>query len=93
MANRLKNIFCVLFDATAATQHSQSPIFKAVSRCVFVVLHLNTFLGSGTFSVIMPCIKWNPICILNSRVEIALHVINGLRYKIQTQFSVSKEIV
>ena len=58
----------------------------------FCVYYINV-LGSGTFSVVMPCIKWNSILILNGRVEIALHVIDGSRYKIQTQFSVRKEIV
>jgi hypothetical protein len=50
-------------------------------------------LGSDTFSVVMPCIKWNSIGTLDSRVEIALHVIHGLRHKIQIQFGVRKEIV
>lgn len=41
----------------------------------------------------MSRVQWNTILIEDCWVELALHVVNGLRHKVQTKFLVAKEIV
>ena len=41
----------------------------------------------------MPRVKWHAIFIGNSRIERALHVVNGLGDKVKVQFSICEEVV
>ena len=69
------NISRVLADATAAAKSSQSP-----TNISFVSKSLKWQL---TLSVQVSGIQWHTVLLLDSWVEITLHVVHGLRNQVQ----------
>jgi len=82
-----KNWDRVLVDAIAATNDCQSPVFKSASG------GKENFPSGLTLSVGVASVQGNAIRIEHGRVEVALHLINGLRHKAQAQLGVSVEVV
>lgn len=83
------NMSRVSAEATAAVKHSQSPSSASIS---------SWFMGrySGfklTLGVGMACVQRNTILVSDSRVEIALHLVDILGYQVQAKLSIGEQVV